>query len=372
MKRILSKKILWTVVFCFFSFFLFDLLEGLLGLSYWKPDKEDTLVIYEFQRGSERPDIVIMGSSRIRFGILPTCMAGALSNTPEEIPDIFNLGQDSGGMRISHTILRDVLQGEKCPKLLLLDVKVWGLNSNSSGVNNAYFRYYASQWDIVRSLDISVFSGEFGPRAQGFVRSISNLLWLIRRNPWQASYQERLARLRENKGAEFRYAESSLAGMTKKERGRFMGLRFFMLKDLMEDFQISGPAQEAFEDVIVLCRKRNIKLILLAMPLHPDDPEINHYQDEYSVFMTYVTETCNRENIPFYDLQEDGPALSDEHFGDYDHMNTEGAEIVSTYVAENILRPEMRHVNSLGREPSNTHTTKFGTSVFLADETALP
>jgi hypothetical protein len=350
MKKLLTTKIFWTLVSCILSFFLFGCLSNILKLSYWEPDKADTLGIYQFQNSPEQPDIVIVGSSRARFGLLPEPMAQEVMATTDTDVDIFNLGQDTGGMRISYAILKNVLRGEKRPRLVLLEIRVWDLNSNSSGVNNAYFKYYANQRDILRSLDKSIFFGGLGPRAQGFLRSISNLLWLAQKNPWQAQYQEKLDLLQENSGAELRYVGSSIAEMSEKKRKRFTSLRFHMLEDLMERFQIKGPAEHAFKDFIALCRRRNIKLILLTMPLHPDDPELNYYRAEHLEFIEYVSEICAREDIRFLNLQEEGPPLGDEHFGDYDHLNVTGAEIVSTYVSKRILVPEVTRWSSPGEK----------------------
>ena len=107
----------------------------------------------------------------------------------------------------------------------------------------------------------------------------------------------------------------------------------------LRDYEIEGVADKAFRQFIRICDKRQIRLIVLNMPVHVEFME-TYSKDEYSDFIKYMTTICEKEGIDFFNLQEcDG--LDYSHFKDPIHLNRKGAELISRYIAKEILLPEM-------------------------------
>jgi hypothetical protein len=62
---------------------------------------------------------------------------------------------------------------------------------------------------------------------------------------------------------------------------------------------------------------------------------------EHATFLEHISAVCRNENIDFFDLQKERTNLEAIYFYKAHHVNASGAEIVSRYVADNILIPRM-------------------------------
>ena len=338
MRRFLSKKFFWTITSVFLYIFLFSLVSRIFGLSFWQPDNTSVFSIYAFQHSAETADIVLLGSSRVMRGLSPLVMGKEIFRRTGRRQCIFNLGQSAGFIRISYVILRDVLKGKRTPKLIVLGVDTRGLNSNND-LGHHYFKYYASQLDILGFLIEADFFGREDPRLQGTLRNASSLLWLVGRNPFQSKYREQLASLTESKGFVPRDGKG-LVHMNENERRRRID---HVRERLLADYAIEEENDRAFRLFISLCKKRGIRLIVVNMPVHPDF--MRAYDDnQYETFLKYVDGICAQHGIRFVNLQNEPIPLDDGDFGNYDHLSTEGAEKVSTYLAGEALFEEIQNL----------------------------
>lgn len=339
MKRIFANKFFWTVTSCLLYFFLFSLLSRLLGLSFWQPDNESTLNLYAFQHSLERPDVVVMGSSRAYAGLSPSIIERQVFQKTGKRIRAFSIAQRGGAIRTDRVIIRDVLKGKKRPGLILLGVDTRGFNSNNHIQDEIYFKYYATQRDIL-SEDGSITLAELGWRAQGFIRDTSNLLRLVESSPWQSDHKEQLALLTKHHGAI--PVERSVADLDGEELALMKSRLFSVRGEELKRYEIEGVADHAFKSIISLCDERNIKLVVVNMPVHPEFMDI-YRNDERSRFLEYIVPACEHAHVEFANLQEE-VALDDTEFWDLGHVNKYGAEIIGRYITEELLLPEMNDV----------------------------
>jgi hypothetical protein len=254
--------------------------------------------------------------------------------------EIYNLGLNHALIRINYTLLRDVLTGRKRPTILLLGVEAWGFNFNQQ-VSNIYFKYYASQRDIVLSLDRSLGMKGVDARARGFIRDTSNLLWLVKRNPWQRRYQEQTEALINNRGGSYGGADLPLPDLPPSDRALLKReVRKMFRKELLADYDIEGASDRTFRRFISLCRERDIKLVVLNLPIHPHTLKV-YEGNAYRRFTAYVAGACEDEGVRFFDMQEFSDVLDDSHFCDYVHMSTKGSHVFSRHIANTIVLPEI-------------------------------
>ena len=314
---------------------LFGLISRIGGLSFWQPDNTTVLSIYAFQHSSQSADIVLLGSSRVMRGLSPLVMEREIFRRTGKRLCIFNLGQSAGFIRISYVILRDVLKGDKTPKFIVLGVDTRGLNSNND-LDQHYFKYYATQSDILGLLIRSKFVGKDDPRLQGFLRSTSNLMWLAGKNPFQAEFQEELASLTASKGFIPRVGMSLVGMKDKAKKGRIRKAK----RRLLANYAIGAENDRAFRLFMSLCKKRGVGLLVLNMPVHADF--MSAYDDnQYEKFLKYVNDICARHNVRFVNLQDESLPLNDGDFADYDHLCINGAEKVSKYLVDEVMSAEI-------------------------------
>ena len=86
------------------------------------------------------------------------------------------------------------------------------------------------------------------------------------------------------------------------------------------------------------------------MPVHSELAGL-YDKEMYSGFIDYMTAVCEEAGIRFQNLHEEMTNLEDEHFWNHDHVNMEGARIISEHGAEHILLPELR------KRPQADHLT---------------
>ncbi len=86
---------------------------------------------------------------------------------------------------------------------------------------------------------------------------------------------------------------------------------------------------EYLEKIIVLCKEKNINLVLLNTPLQ------EHYyklvpEKFISAYYSYMKELEDKYNIVLYDYPQQ--KYPDEYFGDGNHLNRKGASVFTQQV----------------------------------------
>ena len=345
MKNPLSNKLLATSIFCLLILIALGLLSRRLGLTFWQPANPFLHNLYVFQHMPETPEIVFVGTSKGQAGILPVVIEKEILLKTGEDHDVFNLTQAGAGIRANHLVLRDILKGDKTPKLLILEVHDLGFNSNSPLINNIYFQYFASQRDILLSFDRSIFVSGVSPRAQGFIRDAANLFWLVTNNPWQSQSREHLEEIASNGGAIPFPVETDKSKMTPEELAltkkiEKANMRHVKWLGKQVKYEIEGVADRRFRDLIALCKERNIPLIIIHLPVQLELFDDFKYRN-HLIFIEYVTRVCEQEGIKFIDLQNRNIAVGKDGFWDRIHLNEVGATTVSKYLAGKVVVPEL-------------------------------
>jgi len=82
--------------------------------------------------------------------------------------------------------------------------------------------------------------------------------------------------------------------------------------------------KECFKAVVSLCKKRGIKLYVVAMPITDDNRKLMP-RELYGSYIECLTSTTKEAGVPFLDLQKDG-AYKNDDFYDTVHLNGIGGE----------------------------------------------
>lgn len=339
MMKILKCKFLWTVVSCFCSFFLFSSLLSALGVSYLQADHIESLNLYYLQHYDENLDVLIMGSSTVQTGVHPIVLEEEVLEADGTRIVAFNSGQFGGNVLICTEILKDYLGwNRQPPKLIVFGADIHRFSAKGFG-KGLYFKYYANQMEILASPKEALISGNFGAMAHGFLRDTSNLLWFVKRSILPDEKSETVGMLIWSKGAVI--CERSIDDIPRTYTADGRHVRIARWNNFLADYEIADEADKAFRDFIALCKKENIKIVVVNMPMHTKIIEPQNL-DAYDTYVEYLVKTCGRSNIRFVNLQEEIDTLGDEEFLNYGHLNRKGAEIVSKYIARNVVIPELQ------------------------------
>jgi hypothetical protein len=347
-KTLLVNKFLGTLIWCLLCLVASSSLSHALGLSFWQPDNPFLLNLYFFQNASEHPDVVFLGSSRARFGIKPEIVEDEVFRQTGRRIRSFNLAQLWGGVRTNHLVIRDILTGDRRPDLIVLELFPMALDSNSALANNVFYQYFAGQRDIVFSRDRSLFLGPVGPRAQGFVRDASNLLWLLTENPLQSQYREHMVTIAGRQGflplpVQNETEQMSRSDQERMDRMQKMNISYIAWVAEQASYSIEGIADRTFRDIISLCNERGIRLVVVNMPIHPAKLKVFHYE-QYLRCIDYLTYTCRDAKIRFVNLQDSDIPLDENDFWDRTHLNRIGAGTVSEHIGRNVVAPEVLQI----------------------------
>ncbi len=110
----------------------------------------------------------------------------------------------------------------------------------------------------------------------------------------------------------------------------------FYNRDGVINYTPTGHQLNALADLMALCAKQGIQLILVNMPLTDDYYGNFALPTDYPAYGKAVTELATAHNVPFWDM-ESLPATAgfdDSHFSDFNHLNRFGAEKLATLLGQ--------------------------------------
>lgn len=107
---------------------------------------------------------------------------------------------------------------------------------------------------------------------------------------------------------------------------------------LYRSYQLQGDMLKYLKKLILFCKKNNVKILLLRLPL----PELykkfifENYYKENILFDQTISSICKKNNIYYYNLFY--IKLKNKHFFDFQHANYKGAEYLSTLLGKEIKK----------------------------------
>ncbi len=324
-----------------------------LGLGYWQPFiNNQALKIYVYQRDGLVPDVLFLGTSKVNRAVIPAVVQA-------EPATAFCLGQRGVSAETQAIVLRDVLESNRGPELVVLEVTPGMLNANHGGFPDV-LRHYASTGDLVRALPRLRTAARWLAAGQGLFRGMTSLYlrsWCVL---FRGGQEGQLASIRRLRGAHYGPALpeelQSLEGMEAEERlDLLQGMRSRGRSMFMPQYEIGGAAAEGLEEIIRLTRNRGIDLALFNPPVTPVYRRALYRPEEYARFLEYVQRIALREGIPFLDLDDGRPGLTDADFYDYGHLNAAGAMKASRCLARELPGAEnSNHRQGASCDPSRT------------------
>jgi hypothetical protein len=308
-----------------------------MKLGYWQPlIHNQTMKIHLYQRDGLAPDLLFLGTSKTNRAVIPVMVEQGLATA-------FCLGQPGMSMQAQAMVLRDVLETNPGPRLVVLEVTPIALNANHGRFNDV-LRFYASPGDLVRTLPRLRSAARWRAAGQGLFRGMTSLYLLAWRCVLGGGQDRQLASIRRLKGGHYgptlpktiqRLSEMAVEDQQDLIRTmRVEGRRMYM-----RNFTIGGEPAEGLENIIRLTRIRGLGLVLFNPPVTQDYRRALYRSGEYERYAGYVEEICLRERIPFINLDDGRLDLTSADFHDFGHLNAAGAVKVSRLLTCEVLPP---------------------------------
>ena len=92
---------------------------------------------------------------------------------------------------------------------------------------------------------------------------------------------------------------------------------------------------EILEELISMCKKKNVKLIFVSAPYRNDYFPTNYFNN-YTPVMERVKKIAEKSDIPIFDFSSDTLSYRKDLFNDFNHLNETGSNIYSIMIAKKI------------------------------------
>lgn len=335
---------------------------------------DQKLALYQerLQQGN-RPDVLIMGSSRAMRGIDPVALEEALAVEGYSGIDVFNFGINGATAQIVDLMTRRILTPDQLPKLIIV---ADGARAFNSGRVDATFEAIADS-EGYRELNAGTFPNTPGQSSTQANQTSQPLAALRRRYQsigegtnqllagLSSTYPQRdqLKSLLRDQFASF--VKQTLPNASSSDEPK-QGVDQDMSIDMdgflplsirfdpetyyqnhprvagaydgdYQSFQLRGKQDQAFDALLTFAQEHDITVVFVNLPLTNDylDPVRLKYEQQFKQYMH--ANAVERELI-FRDLS--GLLLGKpDHFSDPSHLNRFGAYDVSNQLAKDPMIP---------------------------------
>lgn len=316
------------------------------------------LLDWHITKKQQSPEVLIVGSSRALRGLEPKTLEKALTNKGYKDISVFNLGIDGATAKVVNLQITQILSQQQLPRMI-----IWadGLRAfNSSRIDLTYDEITASVGykqlqeelknkgvnpnPITNPTELSTKSSN--PIAQSF-----DMLFATssKRQEIRTSLVKKFDR-----NTHMLSNSEALLAATMPSTVTALDPKGFVAFDVTFDpntyfqkfpqvpgdydldyrnFETNGSQFEAFANVVDFCRRNNIELLVVNMPLHAT--YLDQIRTRYeATFNGRMQELALREGFTYLDLSQAILNQADL-FSDPSHLNKKGAIAISQLLAQN-------------------------------------
>jgi hypothetical protein len=287
-------RFLKSTIVVLLGLLIIDLLTGFIGNKIIErlPNYGGATIKDNFRLNKLKTDILIIGSSRASHHYVPSY----IKDNIKEKYTIYNAGHDGQFVDCNSCITECVIKREK-PKLIIFEIEEFELFSNDLKYrletfapyynNNSIVKNYINRLGLNERIKIKSNLYKYNSKIPNFIISLVSNVGI-------------------NDGYEPLYTKMKII---KKENNN--------ITDNNKNTIIDEYSKNNFTNVIKLCNKEHIKIIVVSSPRYKTDEKND-----------FLKELCNTYNVPYIDMEttnyfNNHPGL----FADAAHLNNDGATI---------------------------------------------
>jgi hypothetical protein len=308
------------------------------------------------------PDIIIVGSSRALRGVEPSSLEKELLNKGFKDLSVFNLGLDGATAKVVNLQITQILPRPQLPRMI-----IWadGLRAFNSSRNDITYDEITASTGY-RQIQQTLKDKGINPDPLQINREITNNL----SSPIAQAFTNIFATTNNRQDVRSSLVKSfdrnthmlsnseAIIAATTPTTTASLDQQGFVAFDVVFDpntyfqkypqvpgdydldyrnFDTSGSQFDAFANVVDFCRRNNIQLVVVNMPLHTTylDPIRTQYE---ATFNGRMQELATREGFTYLDLSQSIPYKS-ELFSDPSHLNRKGAIAIGQMLAQSSKIP---------------------------------
>jgi len=263
-------------------------------------------------KAANQTNLILVGSSRVLKHLDPAIIDSATGLNS------YNYGLNSGTIKTWYNIINYALIFQKNVKAVVLNIDYNMFDIARDPYKDAY--YYPFEKDAAGIL----------MNDSGTVRLVHNAkVFDISLYDDYAKYAAIDGWLRAGRIAQGAY------------KGYYPNRQLNNFEDIADagrvkkDILVSEAGVKLLTDCIELCKKNNVKLILVMAPYF-NRYFPGKYFENFGTIVNNVKEIARQNNIPFFDYTGMGLANDQQYFYNVNHLNSSGAAVYSRAVADSI------------------------------------
>ncbi|MCB0207885.1 MAG: hypothetical protein KDJ52_01065 [Anaerolineae bacterium] len=274
-------------------------------------------------------DVLFMGNSTTQAGVNPKIFDKIRGNATEVEPNAFNASIE-GLTPFGNLMFLQIYLRYSHPQTIIYGITPQDLNSNSPWAKDVTDRVKHSpmalaeaRWGI---------KGEIIAKALDY-SSLYRYRFVLHRMLLRGGVLPPLPQVHfDDKG--YNSLSRRLSDIPQTDRGIFYGRAGVL------NYLTTGEQQEALREFIEYCRKNDIDLIFVNMPLADDYYNNFDTPQDYETYLSTLTQISDEYKIPLWDMENlpSSDRFNDTEFADFNHLNKYGAEKLSILLAKQYIQ----------------------------------
>jgi hypothetical protein len=314
-----------------------------LGLHHWSSSGDERKLAF-LERAPEAPEVLLLGSSRIKFGLMATAMERRFAARLGRPVTVFNAALASSGVVEASWILDEVAARLGCPRVVVADVNVEGLNAASDRLEQGLRLYLPPhRWPSV--LPHLTAPDRLEAALEGLATGYGHLLYAMAHPPRSTDARSEAARVLTCRGSVYgppevacgERPETDLAAEPDIRRRR--QLRWYRLRlrrfHRLDDFRLGGLPEQGLERLAELCRHCRARLVLVTLPtLYPWEEW--GWGEAVAATSRRAAALARLPEVRYIDYTLPAEELATRDFYDPGHLSRRGARRLSLRLADEV------------------------------------
>jgi len=314
------------------------------------------LLDWQITNKKRSPDVLIVGSSRALRGIEPNILEKELVNKGYKGISVFNLGLDGATAKVVNLQVTQILSRPQLPRMIIWADGLRAFNSNRSDITYDEITASTGYKQLQETLKNNGINPE--PQSPNIATKHENPLNQVFNGIFATTANRQEVRTSVVKGFDrnthMLSNSEALIAATMPSTATALDSKGFVAFDVTFDpktyfqkfpqvpgdydldyrnFETTGSQFDAFANVVDFCRRNNIELLVVNMPLH--NTYLDAIRTRYeATFNSRMQELALREGFTYLDISQ-AILNQAELFSDPSHLNQKGAIAISQMLAQN-------------------------------------